>query len=42
MGKKLALDSTKKGKIRRQINNMTEEQPFNSPFHWAAFTAVGK
>ncbi|MEH2170275.1 MAG: CHAT domain-containing protein [Nostoc sp.] len=40
--KKLALDSTKKGKIRRQINNMTGEQPFNSPFHWAAFTAVGK
>ncbi|MDZ8029804.1 CHAT domain-containing protein [Nostoc sp. DedSLP04] len=40
--KNLALDSTKKGKIRRQINNMTGEQPFNSPFHWAAFTAVGK
>ncbi|MDZ7969419.1 MAG: tetratricopeptide repeat protein [Nostoc sp. DedSLP03] len=40
--KSLALDSTKKGKIRRQINNMTGEQPFNSPFHWAAFTAVGK
>ncbi len=40
--KKLALDSTKKGKIRRQVNNMTGEQPFTSPFHWAAFTAVGK
>ncbi|WP_238845518.1 CHAT domain-containing protein [Nostoc edaphicum] len=40
--KKLALDNTKKGKIRRQINNITGEQPFNSPFHWAAFTAVGK
>ncbi|MCF2145915.1 CHAT domain-containing protein [Desmonostoc muscorum LEGE 12446] len=40
--KQSVLDSTKKGKIRRQINNMTGEQPFNSPFHWAAFTAVGK
>ncbi|WP_141699919.1 CHAT domain-containing protein, partial [Nostoc sp. KVJ20] len=39
---KLALDSTKKGKIRRQINKMTGEKPFDSPYHWAAFTAVGK
>jgi CHAT domain-containing protein len=40
--KKLPLDSTKKGQIRRQINKMTGEKPFNSPYHWAAFTAVGK
>ncbi len=38
----LPLDSTKKGKIRRQLRNKTVEKPFNSPFHWAAFTAVGK
>lgn len=38
----LPLDSTKKGKIRRQLRNTTVEKPFNSPFHWAAFTAVGK
>ncbi|MEH2193803.1 MAG: CHAT domain-containing protein [Nostoc sp.] len=38
----LSLDSTNKGKIRRQINKMTGEKPFNSPYHWAAFTAVGK
>ncbi|NMG07169.1 CHAT domain-containing protein [Brasilonema sp. UFV-L1] len=40
--KKLTLDSTNKGKIRRQINTMTGEKPFDSPYHWAAFTAVGK
>nr|MDJ0775375.1 CHAT domain-containing protein [Mastigocoleus sp. MO_167.B18] len=41
--KKLSLNSTKKGTIRRQINyKMTGEKPFNSPYHWAAFTAVGK
>ena len=41
--KQLNLDSDNKGKIRRQINyKMTGEKPFNSPFHWAAFTAVGK
>ncbi|OYD95479.1 hypothetical protein CDG76_11030 [Nostoc sp. 'Peltigera membranacea cyanobiont' 210A] len=41
--KKLTLDSDNKGKIRRQINyKMTGEKPFNSPYHWAAFTAVGK
>ncbi|MBW4676200.1 MAG: CHAT domain-containing protein [Desmonostoc geniculatum HA4340-LM1] len=39
---KLALDSTKKGKIRRQINKMTGDKPFDFPYHWAAFTAVGK
>ncbi|WDD33398.1 tetratricopeptide repeat protein [Nostoc sp. UHCC 0926] len=39
---KLALDSTNKGQIRRTINKITGEQPFNSPYHWAAFTAVGK
>ena len=38
----LPLDSTKKAKIRRQLRNTTVEKPFNSPFHWAAFTAVGK
>ncbi|WP_414619974.1 CHAT domain-containing protein [Calothrix sp. CCY 0018] len=38
----LPLDSTKKGKIRRQLRNNTVEKPFHSPFHWAAFTAVGK
>jgi CHAT domain-containing protein len=38
----LSLDSTKKGKIRRLINTMTGEKPFDSPYHWAAFTAVGK
>ncbi|MEA5592980.1 CHAT domain-containing protein [Rivularia sp. UHCC 0363] len=38
----LPLDSTKKGKIRRQLKNTTVEKPFKSPFHWAAFTAVGK
>lgn len=41
--KQLNLDSDNKGKIRRQINyKMTGEKPFNSPFHWAAFTAIGK
>ena len=40
--KKLPLDSTKKGKIRRLINTMTGDKPFKSPYHWAAFTAVGK
>jgi CHAT domain-containing protein len=41
--KKLPLDSTKKGIIRRQINyKITGEKPFHSPYHWAAFTAVGK
>ena len=40
--KKLPLDTTRQGKIRRPINKMTEEKPFNSPYHWAAFTAVGK
>jgi CHAT domain-containing protein len=67
---KLPLDSTKKGKIRRQIKKIRDsrfnnnvpiiwlllraidclagilflcgEKPFNSPYHWAAFTAVGK
>ncbi len=38
----LPLDSTKKGKIRRQLRNKTVEKPFKSPFHWAAFTAIGK
>jgi CHAT domain-containing protein len=40
--KKLTLDSTKKGQIRRQINKMTGEKPYNFPYHWAAFTAIGK
>ncbi|MEH2457852.1 CHAT domain-containing protein [Nostoc sp.] len=39
---KLTLDSTKKGQIRRQINKMTGDKPFNSPYHWAAFIAIGK
>ena len=39
---KMPLDATRKRKIRGQINKMTEEKPFNSPYHWAAFTAIGK
>ena len=38
----LPLDATKKGKIRRQLRNIDLEKPFNSPFHWAAFTAIGR
>jgi CHAT domain-containing protein len=38
----LHLDNTKQRKIRRQINSMIGEKPFNSHYHWAAFTAVGK
>jgi len=38
----LPLNNTKKGITRRQINKMTGEKPFDSPYHWAAFTAVGK
>ncbi|BAZ25039.1 TPR repeat-containing protein [Kalymmatonema gypsitolerans NIES-4073] len=38
----MPLDSTRKRKIRSQINKMTGEKPLNSPYHWAAFTAVGK
>jgi CHAT domain-containing protein len=34
----LPLDSTQKNQLRR----MELEKPFKSPFHWAAFTAVGK
>ncbi|MEO0936000.1 MAG: CHAT domain-containing protein, partial [Cyanobacteria bacterium J06641_2] len=39
---KMPLDATRKRKIRGQINKMTEEKPFNSPYYWAAFTAIGK
>ncbi len=40
---KLSLDSTWKGKIRRLFNKMEAGgKPFQSPYHWAAFTAVGK
>ncbi|BAY45470.1 TPR repeat-containing protein [Scytonema sp. HK-05] len=39
----LTVDKDNKGKIRRQINyKMTGEKPFNSPYHWASFSAVGK
>ncbi|MDJ0772452.1 MAG: tetratricopeptide repeat protein [Mastigocoleus sp. MO_167.B18] len=38
----LPLDATRKGKIRRQLRKIDLEKPFNSPFHWAAFTAIGR
>jgi len=34
----LSLDGTQK----RQLRRMKLEKPFQSPFYWAAFTAVGK
>ncbi|MFK0730521.1 MAG: CHAT domain-containing protein, partial [Gloeotrichia echinulata HAB0833] len=40
--KTLPLDGDKKGIIRRQLRRKTEEKPFKYPYHWAAFTAVGK
>ena len=38
----LPLDSTKKRIISSYLRKTTEEKPFQSPYHWAAFTAVGK
>ncbi|AFZ25074.1 hypothetical protein Cylst_2881 [Cylindrospermum stagnale PCC 7417] len=39
----LSLDSTWQAKILRLLSNTaTGDQPFQSPDHWAAFTAIGK
>ena len=40
---KLSLDSTWKRKIRHLFKKMEAgSKPFQSPYHWAAFTAVGE
>ena len=40
---KLSLDSTWKRKIRRLFKKMEAgSKPFQSPYHWSAFTAVGE
>jgi CHAT domain-containing protein len=40
---KLSLDDTWKSEISGYFNTIEAgDKPFNSPYHWAAFTAVGK
>jgi CHAT domain-containing protein len=40
---KLSLDDTWKGEISGYFNRIKAgDKPFKSPYHWAAFTAVGK
>ncbi|NER30044.1 MAG: CHAT domain-containing protein [Symploca sp. SIO1C4] len=40
---KISLDATLKMNLRRRLHKMSDsEQPFKSPFHWAAFCAIGQ
>jgi len=40
---KISLDATLKMSLRRRLNKISDnEQPFKSPFHWAAFCAIGQ
>lgn len=39
----ISLDETLKMSLRRRLHKISDnEQPFKSPFHWAAFCAIGK
>lgn len=39
----ISLDATLNMSLRRRLHKMSDnEQPFNSPFHWAAFCAIGQ
>ncbi|MUG92908.1 CHAT domain-containing protein [Scytonema sp. UIC 10036] len=37
----LKLDSTLRMQLNRRFQNMLDAQPFQSPFYWAAFCAIG-
>ena len=40
---KIPLDATLNMSLRRRLHKMPDnEQPFKSPFHWAAFCAIGR
>jgi CHAT domain-containing protein len=40
---KISLDATLNMSLRRRLHKMSDnEQPFKSPFHWAAFCAIGQ
>ncbi|VXD16712.1 CHAT domain-containing protein [Planktothrix paucivesiculata] len=40
---KISLDATLNMSLRRRLHKMPDnEQPFKSPFHWAAFCAIGQ
>ncbi|MEG4442056.1 CHAT domain-containing protein [Microcoleus sp. AT9_B5] len=40
---KISLDATLNMSLRRRLHNISDnEQPFKSPFHWAAFCAIGQ
>ena len=40
---KISLDATLSKSLRRRLHKMSDnEQPFKSPFHWAAFCAIGQ
>jgi CHAT domain-containing protein len=40
---KISLDATLNISLRRRLHNISDnEQPFKSPFHWAAFCAIGQ
>jgi CHAT domain-containing protein len=39
----IQMDATLSMNLRRRLNNiLDEDQPFQSPFHWAAFCAIGQ